>query len=230
MRDFIVKIARKLGLYKAIVSLINDLKFRIQARRMKKDGLRMLKAADEAVGGSGVRPFLIFGSLLGAYRDHGFISYDPDIDLAVVDDGTLPDMAALLGRNGFELIRQIYFRDDNTMLEETYRYGKLQLDIFRMFPVGDDLYVYCARRHEFKDWKEANASDGFPCVHYHVPNCEFHRQDFLGLKVYMPDLTDRWLRDIFSDTYMTPIRNYKPEDHVTTMQKTDRRCYRRLDF
>ena len=37
MRDFLVKIALKLGLYKQIVEYINRVKFEIQARRMRKN-------------------------------------------------------------------------------------------------------------------------------------------------------------------------------------------------
>lgn len=230
IRDAAVKILVKLGLYKPAVNLINKADFEIQARRMKKQGLVMLADADRAFTEAGLQSFLIFGSLLGAYREHGFISYDPDIDLAIVDDGSLPDYRSSLARSGFKLIRQLYFKDDGTVIEETYQYGKLHLDVFRMFPQGNLLYCYCARRHETKEWKEANATDGFPCVSYHVPNCEFHRSDFLGLNIYMPDLTERWLRDIYSDSFMTPIKDYDPDVLVTTMEKTGRRCYRRLEF
>ena len=84
MRDFLVKIALKLGVYKQIVECINRAKFEIQARRMRKDGLEMLDAANRVFATMNVRAFLTYGALLGAYRDKGFISYDPDIDLGVL--------------------------------------------------------------------------------------------------------------------------------------------------
>ena len=73
MRDFLVKIALKLGLYKQIVECINRAKFEIQARRMRKDGLEMLDAANRVFATMNVRAFLTYGALLGAYRDKGFI-------------------------------------------------------------------------------------------------------------------------------------------------------------
>ena len=47
MRDLIVKILVRLGLYKPVVELINKVKSEVQAQRMRKNGLKMLKAADE---------------------------------------------------------------------------------------------------------------------------------------------------------------------------------------
>ena len=66
MRDLVVKILVSIGLYKPIVELINKAKFEIQARRMRKDGLNMLKAADDVFTKMGVRAFLTYGALLGA--------------------------------------------------------------------------------------------------------------------------------------------------------------------
>ena len=90
MRDFLVKIALKFGLYKQIVEYINRVKFEIQARRMRKNGLDMLDAANRVFATMNVRAFLTYGALLGAYRDKGFISYDPDIDLGVLSS-EIPD-------------------------------------------------------------------------------------------------------------------------------------------
>ena len=55
MRDFLVKIALKLGVYKHIVEYINRIKFEIQARRMRKNGLEMLDAANHAFASMNIR-------------------------------------------------------------------------------------------------------------------------------------------------------------------------------
>lgn len=227
MRDLIVKILVRLGLYKPVVELINKVKFEVQARRMRKNGLKMLKAADEVFTQMGVRAFLTYGCLLGAYREHGFISYDPDIDLGVLEDELPADLHERMGNAGFHLLRQNYIGSTGQVVEETYEYRKLHLDIFIYIKEGNDLYSVIQRKHETKDWKEANATDGFPCDRSYVPVCDFERREFLGLKVYMPVDTDGWLRAIYSDTYMTPIKNWTANGYKTRIVHTNDRSYRK---
>lgn len=227
MRDFVVKLLVKIGLYKPIVEQINRAKFEMQARRMKCDGLNMLKEADKAFSQMGVRAFLTYGALLGAYREHGFISYDPDIDLGVLDTEIPANLHEQMGKAGFRLLRQNYIGTTGQVCEETYEYKKIHLDIFFYFQEGKDLYSVIQRRHETKEWKDANATDGFPCDRSYVPACDFERRDFLGLLVYMPVDTDGWLRAIYSDSYMTPIKNWAAKDYQTRIVHVAERSYRR---
>lgn len=226
MRDLVVKILVKLGLYKQTVELINRFKFEVQARRMRRSGLKMLEQAENAFDEMNVQAFLTYGCLLGAYRDHGFISYDPDVDLGILAD-TIPDnMNEVMSRYGFHPYRQIVMDDRKTVIERTYVYEKLHLDIFFYYREGNDLYSVIQRKHETKEWKEANATDGFPCDRSYVPACEMEKRDFLGLKVWMPKDTDGWLRAIYSDSYMTPIKNWTKEGYVTRIVHVEERTYR----
>ena len=227
MRDFLVKIALKLGLYKQIVEYINRVKFEIQARRMRKNGLDMLDAANCVFATMNVRAFLTYGALLGAYRDKGFISYDPDIDLGVLASEIPDDLHEKMAQAGFKLYRQNVLAGSEQVFEETYIYKKLHLDIFYYFQDGDDYYSVLARKHETKEWKEANATDGFPCDRSYVSACDFELRDFLGLQVYMPTDTDGWLRAIYSDSYMTPIKNWNAKDYKTRIMRSEERSYRR---
>ncbi len=229
MRDTLVKIAIKLGCYKWIVEQINKVKFEIQARRMRKDGLEMLASADKAFTEIGVQAFLTYGALLGAYRDHGFISYDPDIDLGVLSDELPEDLDQRLKVYGFQLVRCNYLGNaDKTIFERTYQYKNLHLDVFSYFKEGNDYYSIVQRKHEHKDWKEANATDGFPVDRSYVPACTFERRPFLGLNIFMPVDTDGWLRAIYSDSYMTPIKNWTKEGYVTRIIHVADRSFRRL--
>lgn len=228
MRDFLVKIALKLGLYKQIVEYINRVKFEIQAQRMRKNGLDMLDAANRVFAMMNVRAFLTYGALLGAYRDKGFISYDPDIDLGVLASEIPDDLHEKMVQAGFKLYRQNVLVGSEQVFEETYVYKKLHLDIFYYFQEGDDYYSILARKHETKEWKEANVTDGFPCDRSYVPVSDFALQDFLGLKVYMPIKTDEWLRAIYSDSYMTPIKNWNAKDYRTRIIHSQDRSYRKF--
>ena len=228
MRDFLVKIALRLGIYKQIVECINRVKFEFQARRMRKNGLEMLEEANRVFEEMGFKAFLTYGTLLGAYRDHGFISYDPDIDLGIIASEVPVDLHDRMLKAGFRLYRQNVLAGTEQVFEETYIYKKLHLDIFYYFQEDSDYYSIIARKHETKEWKEANETDGFPCDRSYVPVSDFEKQDFLGVKVYMPVKTDEWLRDIYSDSYMTPIKNWNAKDYKTRIVHSNERSYRRF--
>ena len=227
MRDLLVKIALRLGIYQQLVEYINRLKFEVQARRMRRNGLQMLAAAQEALDNMHVCAFLTYGALLGAYRDKGFISYDPDIDLGIRAHEIPADLHEQMARAGFKLYKQGILANGQ-VFEETYIYNKLHLDIFYYFQKDNDYYSIIARKHETKEWKEANATDGFPCDRSYVPACDFEKREFLGLQVYMPTNTDGWLRAIYSDSYMTPIKNWNAKDYKTRIVHTTERSYRKF--
>ena len=156
-----------------------------------------------------------------------FLFDDPDIDLGVLYDELPTDLHEKMADAGFQLHHQAYFKESNTVFEETYIYKKLHLDIFYYFKEGNDYYSVIARKHESKEWKEANATDGFPCDRSYVPICEFEKRDFKGIQIYMPTDTDGWLRAIYSDSYMTPIKNWNAKDYKTRIIHTTERSHRK---
>ena len=228
MRDFIVKILLTFGLYRPIIKIINQIKFKQQVRKMRKNGLEMLSMADKAFNSMGVKAFLSFGTLLGAYRDKGFIAYDPDVDLGVLDANLPENMIEVMAKYGFHLHKQNFIQTTGKVIEDTYIYKGIHLDVFHYFEENNDFYTLVAQLHETKDWKEANASDGFPCEKVSVIKTDFHRQPFMGIEVYMPINTHEWLVDMYSETYMTPIKNWSEEGHKTRRTKSTERSYRKL--
>ena len=228
MRDFIVKILLLLGLYRPMIAFINQIKFKQQIRKMRKNGLEMLQMADQAFTSMGVQAFLTFGTLLGAYRDKGFIAYDPDVDLGVIDGNLPKNMYEVMTKHGFQLCKQNIISEKKQVIEDTYIYKGIHLDVFHYFEEGDDYYTLVAQLHETKDWKEANATDGFPCEKVSVVKTEFQRQNFMNIDVYMPIKTHEWLVDMYSESYMTPIKNWSEDDHKTRRSKSTERSYRKL--
>ena len=228
MRDFIVKILLTFGLYRPIIKIINQIKFKKQVRKMRKNGLEMLSMADKAFNSMGVKAFLSFGTLLGAYRNKGFIAYDPDVDLGVLDANLPENMIEVMAKYGFQLHKQNHIPSTGKVIEDTYIYKGIHLDVFHYFEEDNDYYTLVAQLHETKDWKEANASDGFPCEKVSVIKTDFHRQPFMGIEVYMPIKTHEWLVDMYSETYMTPIKNWSEEGHKTRRTKSTERSYRKL--
>lgn len=229
MRDLIVKLFVKLGIYKITVEYINRFKQFFQAKKVRKWGLENLREADAAFSEIGLQMFPAFGTLLGAVRDHGFISYDFDLDVGVIDDPQKREaLHESMAKHGFLLRKQTYINDEEqTVSEETYERHGVGIDVFFYFSEGNDLYAYCPRKHEYKEWKEANQTDGFPVACSYVCKTDFVRQDFLGVPVNIPVKSHEWLCDIYSDSYMTPIKNWNPNDYKTRIVPSQKRCYRR---
>ena len=204
MRDFVVKILVRLGLYKPVVSAINRIKEANQARRVRRMGLETLREANAACKEANILMFPTFGTLLGAIREKGFIPYDFDLDVGVARD-VKPDMIhESMRSHGFTLTKQTYIPEVG-ITEETYHRKEVGVDVFYYFAEGEDWYAYCPVKHEYKDWKEANISDGFPVARSYVPKSDFEKIDFLGIQINVPVKAHEWLKDIYSDSYMTPI-------------------------
>lgn len=228
MRDLITKILVSLHLYRPAVDFINRISARRQARLMKRHGLQMLSEVCIALEKSNIHPFLTFGVLLGSFREHGFISHDFDIDLGILAAEANELMHLNLEKAGFKLVKQNYLAANKQVFEETYNYNGIRLDIFYYFEEGNKFFTIIERPHETKDWKEANKTDGFPCDKSLVPKCDFEKHNFLGVDVLVPTDTDGWLRAIYSDSYMTPVKNFKATDFKTQIIHTNYRTYRKI--
>lgn len=209
MRKLVVKILEKLGLYTFCVKLWNRMKHRKMSRIMRKYGLDTLVRLDAAFTEMGTQMFLLYGTLLGAYRDHGFIPYDFDLDVGVMA-GTLPEnYRSVILKHGFRFVRQDYVKENNFVILEKYERNGLVVDVLFAVAYDDDTYgIYASRHHEYKEWRAANATDGFPVECQLVDKCGFVRKDFLGHEFYMPEKVTDWLRDIYTANYMTPVKNF----------------------
>ena len=75
MRQLLVRIAMKLGVYKWCVDVDTNLRERRIARAFRKYGLETMREADKAVSSFGGHLILYYGTLLGAIREHGFIPH-----------------------------------------------------------------------------------------------------------------------------------------------------------
>lgn len=230
MRQLLVKIAIKLGVYKWCVDLDTNLREKRIARAFRKYGLETMRRADEVVSGFGGHLVLYFGTLLGAIREHGFIPHDNDLDLAIPIEDRLEDFVEIMERNGFSHFQQTYIPSLNRIIEDRFTYKGCQMDIFYLYSDREDgkTYSYIARRHETKEWREANRTDGFPVDVWPTEKCEFKRTDFLGMQLYIPAKAHEWMRDIYGDDYMTPIKAWDvKKQKKTLMEHTDLRAFRR---
>jgi hypothetical protein len=107
--------------------------------RLQVYGHELLQAVSSEAGDLGIRPFLLWGTLLGCVRDRGFIANDHDVDMGLLeaDFRRVPELKQRLIARGFtirvETAGKISFQHP--------RVGGLWVDIDRLVEARDHWWV-----------------------------------------------------------------------------------------
>jgi hypothetical protein len=230
MREFIVKVATWLGIYPWLMKIDNRREMKRQNKAFKKYALETLREAVAATEECSGKLFLAFGSLLGAYREKGFIPFDYDLDFGLLAEERLDSLVDAMRKHGFTLMRQYYIKSTGRICEDKYDYKGVHIDVHYFYK--DDAGNLCCDLclpHESKPWREANDTDGFPTIIRIVPDSAFVKQDFLGEKVYMPMITKEWLQSLYGEHFMTPDPKWSMNDHKKRSLTNGERMYRRTN-
>ena len=165
MRELLVKIATFLGVYKWAMKIDNRLETRKQNRAFVRYGLEALREAVAASNECDSRLFLAFGSLLGAYREHGFIPFDYDLDTGMLIEERKEEHVKVMEKHGFKHLRQLYIGGSGRICEDKYDYKGVHIDVHYFYRDNEgNLLCDLCLPHESKPWREANATDGFPSI------------------------------------------------------------------
>ncbi|MBQ8703343.1 MAG: LicD family protein [Bacteroidales bacterium] len=200
-----------------------------QNKAFIKYGVEALREAVAATDECGGKLFLAFGTLLGAYRENGFIPFDYDLDTGLLAVERTDELITAMRRHGFKHLRQYYIKSSNRICEDKYDYRGVHLDVHYFYPTSDgNIYCDLCLPHESKPWRKANATDGFPSIIRTVPESTFSKQDFLNVQVFQPDRTVDWLKTLYGEHFMTPDPKWTMRDHKKRSQSNGERMYRRV--
>lgn len=180
-------------------------------RMFRQNAKLALERVKEALDFNGIPFWLEFGTLLGAYREHGFIKHDFDLDIGVF----FKDMTAVynaLTNAGFKLIREFKVGDDGTDgFEQTYEYAKVTVDIFYFH--RDESGAYCYGFAPFED--ENRNISLFQVVKITVPYKGLTQIPFEGMMLNVPIETDKYLQAHYGADFMIPNEHFVSKKEAT---------------
>lgn len=214
-------------LYKCMMKLDNRIQMYKQNKAFAQYGLETLQQADRAAVESNCRIFLTFGTLLGAYRDKGFIPYDCDLDTGILHSEYNDGFILCMEQAGLKHIRRYYVKETNRICEDKFDYKGVHIDVHHYYH-DDQGNLYCdlCLPHETKDWRSANKTDGFPSIIRTCPDTELERAPFLSIECYKPVKTVEWLKTLYGDHFMTPDPKWSMNDHKQRSQSHGERLFR----
>jgi hypothetical protein len=143
---------------------------------------------------AGMKPFLMWGTLLGHVREGGLLKHDKDLDMGIlaIDWPKRDALIEAMHRRGYELR---HARDYKIVFERRDRLTRMDIDVF--FPwEGKVICLSRLRDGSFRGaWFRPNAFE------------KFRTSIFLGSEVLIPDPPESVLEAIYGD-WRTPIKSY----------------------
>ncbi len=181
----------------------------------KKYGFEALALFDKCLTDHHVQYSLAFGTLLGAIREHDFIPYDDDIDVAMWIDDYTPELINYLDEAGIKLKHTFSVDNDKQGKEDTFVYKGVLIDIFYFYK-DNQSRVYCCdfvNQHNCSSRSSSVKKHGglLPRKIYVPLAKSFTRIKFKGIETSIPTNYEEILSFRYGEDYMTPKPGWKPK-------------------
>ena len=204
---------------------INDIKESFRSRMILKHGDSILRMLSDYFEKKNTDYWLIFGSLLGAYREHGFIKHDDDIDLAMfcsdITANFIKDMEGL----GLTFV-SVKSTNDGVFRMASFKYKSIVLDFygfnlnkdntitgFSSVPLSGKTYGECKQINKYGVYLINYPYEGLKSVKFN---------DYF---VRIPVNTPYILEGLYGLDYMTPIKGEKGYESKISVTLPEEKCY-----
>lgn len=198
--------------------ILKRFSIRRNSKLVRKFGPEVLCVFSEIVKRNGAHFWLFFGTLLGAYRDGGFIKHDDDIDIGMfydeISDSIIDDMI----KNGFKCLGVIVDKDYSGGYQVAFDYKGLKFDIysFQRNISNNTVTVFSPLPFNYSSWESLEREDIYDELHIIFNSWEeLEKINFEGAQVFIPSNSDDILKVLYGANYLIPIVNYKPEEDIS---------------
>lgn len=191
---------------------LNKIKFNHKSNNVLHLGNEVLLMVNSISKETGISIWPEFGSVLGAYREHSFISFDPDIDLGILSENYSEKLLDKFLMHGCKVQRKLYLVKDNhpsDLLELSLNYKGLVFDIFLSYL---DAFEVNKRRLYVSYSKLDEINNTYKLKYYSV---EYHPESSTNVQINnigmnFPGDVRSYLEAIYGNNFMTPIKGWIP--------------------
>ena len=178
-------------------------------KQLAKYGDEALSAFNAVGDKLGIFFMPMLGTLLGAYREHGFIKFDTDVDVICNIKHLTPELLDELRNQGFE-IQHLFVSSDFKGVQMPMKYKGLVSDIYFTYENKKEgnFYFYLPLPIKGYDWSYSHKWNLFSVkriilpIFYDYCDCKMNNNT-----VKIPINSDEILKSIYGETFMTPIKN-----------------------
>ncbi len=187
------------------------------SKLLLKYGKEALMNFSEVTKDYKVSYWMEFGSLLGAYRNSGFIKHDDDLDLAMYSSAVSAEFLNSLMQHGFT-INNIFVTENYSEAQIPMKYKGLIVDIYLFNPKKDSNQSYCCIFHPeaSMNWESALRENKFCVAEMNFKIDGVIEWPFEDRVVSVPSNIEENLKSIYGDNFMTPDPNYNKRPACAT--------------
>ena len=215
-------ILSKLGLFNIVRTLVRKPFNSIRSYFFRKNVLKTFQKLLSILEEEKIETFLVFGTLLGAIREKDFIKHDLDLDFGVWENNDFSKLRKCLESRGFYLKSEIILLDDKTVEYQNYRDKEtnISIDFYRFTRLDTKNIYYDFLREENLSYTESiKKNKGLFVYRYDFEKFSLEDYLFKGKKCKIIKEYDNFLKKVYGDTYMIPIKN------LDTYNISKKQCY-----
>lgn len=178
-----------------------------QREEIQNNSAKYLNLVESIMSTSCALYHACFGTLLGIVRDNKLITWDVDIDYAVVisDDFSWNDLEKAMSKSGFKKIREFVF--EGIVTEQTYQVDKITIDFFGEFYDGNNMIQYTYNK--LTGVKYSSYLD-YSVFRLTLPRVDKIKQiNINGVNVSVPCNSEEILASVYNDDWRVPNPNWK---------------------
>ena len=160
-----------------------------------------------------------FGTLLGIYREGGVISYDNDIDFAILHNKETKSIINFLNSNNFIKVLDCSILETNELTLEKYKYKNFEIDIFYIYENDNHYYFYDNESDSgLSTIEEINNSITVHPYINKISKFNIENLKLNGFQLFSASNNKLLLNELYGDKFMKPDKFWRQRKRLNREQ------------